>query len=90
MHEAWLEIHLPHAITFDVITMDEAFGPRVKAFRLLAKQDNALKVFYEGAAMGRNWAGKFPAVAAQELRLEITEASDGPTIRDIQFHQITP
>ena len=83
--ETWLEIKLPHAITFDVMTIDEAFGPRVKSFRLQQKTEDGWVTFYEGAAIGRNWAARFAPVTARELRLEILEATDGPTFRDIRF-----
>jgi hypothetical protein len=43
---------------------------------------------YNGTIIGRNWGAKFNPVRAQEIRLEILESSDGPTIRDIQFRSI--
>ncbi|MFH1738091.1 MAG: alpha-L-fucosidase [bacterium] len=84
--QAWLEFHLPAPVTFDVIMMDEAFGPRVQEFRIQAKDGDEWRTFYTGTTMGRNWAGKLKPVTAQDIRVDILEASDGPTIRDIQFH----
>ena len=86
IRQAWLEIHLPEPITFDVIMIDEAFGNRIRAFELKARNGDVWHTFYTGKTVGRNWAGRFNAVTVQDLRLEIIKASDGPTIRDIQFH----
>ncbi|MCB9766935.1 MAG: alpha-L-fucosidase [Candidatus Omnitrophica bacterium] len=88
--EAWLEIELPHSITFDAILIDEAFGPRVESFRLQFARKGNWETFYEGTTIGRNWAAKFDPVTAQRIRLEITQASDGPTLRDIRFHIVNP
>ncbi|MCC6489566.1 MAG: alpha-L-fucosidase [Candidatus Hydrogenedentes bacterium] len=87
-HSAWMEIRLPKPITFDVMMIDEAFGPRVEAFALQAKDGTEWKTFYEGSSMGRNWAGRFPPVTASEIRIEIVKANDGPTFRDVLFHVI--
>lgn len=86
--QTWLEIELPHPITFDVMVIDEAFGPRVRSFLLQQKTEDGWATFYEGTTIGRNWAARFDPVTARELRLEILEASDGPTLRDIRFHII--
>ncbi|MCC6696484.1 MAG: alpha-L-fucosidase [Candidatus Hydrogenedentes bacterium] len=88
VHSAWMEIRLPKPITFDVMMIDEAFGPRVESFALQAREDEAWKTFYEGSTMGRNWAGRFPPVTASEVRIEIVKANDGPTFRDVLFHVI--
>ena len=87
--QTWLEIDLPYPITFDVMLMDEAFGQRIESFRLQYREQDEWKVFHEGTIVGRNWAAKFEPVTAQYVRLEISRASDGPTIRDIQFHMLT-
>ena len=76
--QAWLEIHLPSPMTFDVLTMDEAFGARIQSFELKRKVGEEWQPFYAGTTVGRNWAGKFPAVTAQDLRIEISRANDGP------------
>jgi alpha-L-fucosidase len=83
--ETWLEITFPAAIRFDVMTMDEAFGSRIQAFELQQRVDSGWETFYAGTTVGRNWAARFEPVTARELRLRITRATDGPTIRDIQF-----
>ncbi|HQP96881.1 MAG TPA: alpha-L-fucosidase [bacterium] len=86
--QAWLEIHLPAPITFDVIMIDEAFGPRIEEFQIQSRQGTDWKTFCSGTRIDRNWARKFPPVTTQDLRMEISKAGDGPTIRDIRFHVI--
>ncbi|GMW02748.1 MAG: hypothetical protein AMXMBFR84_38840 [Candidatus Hydrogenedentota bacterium] len=85
----WIEIALPHPIAFDVILIDEAFGSRVQAFHLQANENGEWKTFYTGTTMGRNWAAKFAPVRTQQIRIDIPKATDGPTIRDVQFHYVS-
>ena len=87
--QTWLEIDLPYPITFDVVLMDEAFGQRIESFSLQYRAEDQWKTFYEGTKVGRNWAAEFEPVTARYLRLEISRAYDGPTIRDIRFHMLT-
>ena len=89
VHSAWMEIRLAQPITFDVMMIDEAFGPRVETFILQEKEGEAWKTFYEGSTMGRNWAGRFRPVTASEVRIEILKANDGPTFRDVLFHVLS-
>ena len=84
--QAWLEIHLPRAVTFDVMLIDEAFGSRIQGFELRAKEGAQWKTFHTGKTVGRNWAAKFEPVNAQDLRIEILRATDAPTLRDVQLH----
>jgi len=88
--EAWLEIHLPAATSFDAIVLDEAFGSRIQDFELKVKHGGVWTTVHKGSTVGRNWACTFPPVAAEDIRLEIHKASDGPTLRDVQVHLLNP
>jgi alpha-L-fucosidase len=43
------------------------------------------KTLFTGQKLGSHFQKKFPAVTAQQFRLNILDATDGPTISEIEL-----
>jgi len=84
-NEAWLEVDLGSPQAFERVRIDEAYGRRVEAFELQAKQGDTYKTFAKGKRIGPDFEIKFEPVTAQIVRLNILKASDGPTITEFEI-----
>ena len=84
---AWLEVDLgkPVAIGSAAIRECVDYGPRVKKFELQVKEGDAWKTVLEGGALGADYQKKFGPVTARHVRLNILEASEGPTIWEFEL-----
>jgi hypothetical protein len=57
----------------------------VRKFELQYRDGTAWKTIFSGEKIGRNFTRSFSAVTAQEFRLNILAATDGPTINEIEL-----
>ena len=83
--QGWLEVDLGKPLTFRKAAISEAFSPRVQSFELQAKQGDTWKTFHTGTTLSANAQVSFNPVTAQFVRINILQASDGPTIREFQL-----
>jgi alpha-L-fucosidase len=83
---AWLEVDLGKDQTFDRAAINEAFAGRVKSFELQYKAGNEWKTFCKGTTLGENWEQRFEPVTARVVRLNILEATQGPTINEFELY----
>ncbi len=83
-HAAWLEVDLGAPVTFSRAVIKEAFD-RVKSFELQHKAGVAWETFAKGTTIGERREVKFKPVTAQYVRLNIIEATDGPTLWEFQL-----
>ncbi|MGQ9576323.1 MAG: alpha-L-fucosidase [Thermoguttaceae bacterium] len=86
-HQAWLEVDLGEPRTIDRAMISEAYAGRVQEFELQAKQDGSWKTFYRGKRMGEQCALAFEPLKAQLIRLNILQATEGPTIWEFQLFE---
>ena len=63
----------------------EAFANRVQKFEFQYRGDHDWKTIFAGTTLGENFERSFKPVTAREFRLNILEASDGPTISEIEL-----
>jgi alpha-L-fucosidase len=84
---AWLEVDLGRTVAFSRTVIRQAFPElkRVRTFALEYWQDGQWKACYRGEDLGPTLAASFDPVSAQRVRLNITEASDGPTLWEFQL-----
>jgi alpha-L-fucosidase len=82
--QAWLEVNMGRAATFDRVTIAEAYD-RVRKFELQYRDGAQWKTFSEGARIGDAYSKTFEPVTARRVRLNILEATDGPTIWEFQL-----
>jgi len=85
--EAWIEVDLGKPTRIARVMIDEcvAYGQRVKKFRVEAQTGGAWQPVLEGTTIGRNFTKTFDPVTARRVRLNILEATDGPTVWEIQL-----
>jgi alpha-L-fucosidase len=86
--EAWLEVDLGEPKTIDRAFLSEAYAPRVRKFELQAKDGDAWRTFAFGESIGEGKMVRFDPVTAQVIRLNILEASEGPTIWEFQLFAV--
>ncbi len=85
--QAWLEVDLGKPVTFNRVAISEEYG-RVRRFELQYKDGETWKTFLLGARIGRDYSQTFEPKTAQYVRLNILDATDGPTIWE--FHLLAP
>ena len=89
--EAWLEVDLGAVATVGRVTIDECvdFGQRVKKFELQVRAAAAdpWKTVLEGAVIGKGYAKAFRPTPARFVRLNILDAGEGPTIRELGVYK---
>ncbi len=87
---AWLELDLGQPVDFGRAVIKQAFPElqRVKKFTIEAWQDGQWKPCYEGADLPATLSARFAPTTAQRVRLNITEATDGPTIWEFQLFAV--
>jgi len=87
-HQAWLEVDLGEPQTIDRAAISEAYAHRVRKFELQAKEGDAWKTFAQGGRIGEEFMIRFEPVTARVIRLDILEASEGPTIWEFQVFPV--
>jgi alpha-L-fucosidase len=83
--QAWLEVDLGAPQTIDRAMISEAYAPRVQKYELQAKEGNGWKTFAQGGRIGEEGTIRFEPITAQVIRLNILQASEGPTIWEFQL-----
>jgi alpha-L-fucosidase len=82
--QAWLEVDLGQPVTFDSVEIDEVYD-RVRSFELQYQDAEQWKTFHQGTTLGEQFSAKFEPVTAQRVRLNILDATDGPTITEFRL-----
>ena len=83
---AWIAGRLRKPGRFAGVRIQEAYPGRVRKFEFQFRDGAVWKTACAGTTLlGAHTELKFPAVTAQEFRLNILDATDGPTIAEIQL-----
>ncbi len=84
---AWLEVDLGQPKPFNRVVIQQAFPElkRIRKFTVEYWQDEQWKVCCHGENPGAKFSANFEPVTARRVRLNITEASDAPTITEFQL-----
>ncbi len=87
--QSWIAADLGRPLTIQRVRIEEASGytGRVKQFEFQAREGTAWRTVFTGNELGGWFQKQFPPVKAQEFRLSILEASEGPTIAEIEFFE---
>jgi len=86
--QAWIQVNLSKPKRISEVLISEAFPERIQKFEL-QKSDDGQKweTFYEGKTVGHNGRARFKPLTVKNLRLNILEAFDGPTIWEIKLKE---
>ena len=82
---AWITADLGKPQTINRVRIEEEFGGRVTSFEFQYRVGDGWKTLFTGQKLGSHFQKKFPAVTAQQFRLNILDATDGPTISEIEL-----
>jgi alpha-L-fucosidase len=82
--QAWLEVDLGKTTTFNRVKIAEAYD-RVQRFELQNKIGAQWTAFISGTKIGADYSKSFEPVTARQVRLNILESTDGPTIWEFQL-----
>lgn len=83
--QAWVAVEFPKPTTASSVRIREAYAGRVKKFEVQCKEGASWKVVFAGDGLGEDFSRRFEPVTAREFRLNILEATEGPTISEIEF-----
>jgi len=82
---AWIAARLSKPRSVEAVRIQEAFAGRVQKYEFQYRDGAGWKTIFAGTTLGENFEKQFPTVTAQEFRLNILDATDGPTIKEIQL-----
>jgi alpha-L-fucosidase len=83
--QAWLQVDLGKPTEFNRVFIDEAYAGRVKQFEFQFEQNGEWKTLFADISLGSNYQHKFNPITAQKVRLNILDATNGPTINEFQL-----
>lgn len=82
----WLEVDLQRDVSVARIIVDEGDWDRVRRFELQVYQEGMWTAIAQGERIGRRKTFVFEPVKASKVRLNILEASEVPTILELEIH----
>ena len=82
--QAWIAADLGKPVAIQRLRIDEALG-RVTRFEFQYRDGDAWKTVFAGEKIGASFAQKFEPVTAREFRVNILDATEGPTINEIEL-----
>lgn len=86
--QCWLQVDLGAPTTVNRLAVDE-WAPRIRAFELQYRdtEDQPWKTALSGSTVGSHLAASFPEVTARYVRLNILDATEGPTINEFSVER---
>ena len=84
-HQAWIAAEFGQNMEMVGIKVNEAFACRVQKFKLEYKEGGVWKTALSGTTLGAKYEKSFLRATSREWRLNILEATQGPTINEIEF-----
>jgi len=83
--QAWIAASLPAPQKIGGVNISEAYAGRVQKFEFQYRDGDAWKTIFTGTAIGDSFEKHFTPVTAREFRLNILDATVGPTINEIEL-----
>jgi alpha-L-fucosidase len=84
--QAWVALDLGKPTLIRSVSISEALAPRVQKFGFEYRDKGEWKTIFSGTQLGADFKQGFTPVVTQEVRLNVLDASDGPTIWDIKIN----
>jgi alpha-L-fucosidase len=85
LKQAWIAIHTDRPQVVRGLKVNEAFAGRVQKFEFQYRDGGDWKTIFAGTTLGANFEKHFDSVKAQDFRLNILDATQGPTINEIEL-----
>lgn len=85
---AWLAVDLGKPASIGRVVIQQAYPElkRIRKFAIEYRDGDDWKTCYRGENLGARLDATFDAITARHLRLNISEATDGPTISEFQLY----
>ena len=85
--QVWISADFGKAKTITGIRMQEPapYNTRVQKYEVQYRDGDTWKTIFTGTKIGKRFEKKFAAVTAREFRLNILDATEGPTLAEIEF-----
>jgi alpha-L-fucosidase len=84
VRQAWVAVDYPKALRTERVRITEAYAGRVQRFEFQYRDGGDWKTIFAGTTLGENFEHTFAPVTASEFRLNILDATMGPTISEIE------
>jgi len=87
--QAWIAADLGQAKTIGSVRIQEVapYAGRVTKFEFQYRDGGEWKTIFSGVKIGEHFQKKFTPVTAREFRLNILDATEGPTISEIELSE---
>ena len=83
--QAWVAVNYTKPQTVNHVRISEAYANRVQQFEFQYRADGEWKMLFAGTTLGDHFEKSFTPVTAHEFRLNILDATQGPTINEIEL-----
>jgi len=83
--QVWIAADLGKPRAIRGLRVEEAYAGRVQKFEFQYRDGDDWKTIFPGTTLGEHFQKTFEPVTAREFRLNILDATDGPTISEIEF-----
>jgi alpha-L-fucosidase len=84
--QAWIAADLGRERNIRRVALSEALGQRVRKFEFQTREGAEWKTLFQGSTIGPRFVRELEApVKAREFRLDILEATEGPTFAEIEL-----
>ena len=85
--QAWIAANFGKAVTLQGVRIQEAapYAGRVTKFEFQYRQGGEWQTIFSGTQLGERFHQQFAPVQAREFRLNILDATEGPTISEIEL-----
>ena len=90
--QAWIAADLGHSQAIGNVRLQESkpYDGRVTKFEFQYRDGGEWKTIFNGTKISANFQKKFEPVTAREFRLNILDATEGPTIAEIELGEKQP
>ena len=85
--QAWVALEFPEPRRIGAVRISEALAPRVQRFEFQYRDGADWKTLFTGTELGANFKRSFEPVTARAVRLNILDATEGPTISEIKVSE---
>ena len=82
--QAWIAAEFARPRTLCGVRIQEEYGRRVEKFEFQCRDGGQWKTIFSGTTLG-TFSKDFPPVVTRQVRLNILEANEGPTISEIEL-----
>ncbi|MBQ6340045.1 MAG: alpha-L-fucosidase [Kiritimatiellae bacterium] len=92
-HQAWLRIDFPNETAFSGIRIEEeccGHSSRVKKWELQKLDGEIWTTVYAGTGIGAHFETAFNPVTTRAIRINIIDATEGPTFSEVHLLRPTP